>query len=111
MDNKNVFVAIALSMSVLLFWGAFFETPRQEQKLSNNTKVEKSDQVSNIAPNLNPEIIFYTIDGDKVENFFHQLQSSEIKLNTITLKKLNDNELFVDIKDSQTVFQQIEYFC
>ena len=27
MDNKNVFVAIALSMSVLLFWGAFFETP------------------------------------------------------------------------------------
>ena len=41
MDNKNVFVAIALSMSVLLFWGAFFETPRQEQKLSNNTKVEK----------------------------------------------------------------------
>ena len=57
MDNKNVFVAIALSMSVLLFWGAFFETPRQEQKLSNNTKVEKSDQVSNIAPNLNPEII------------------------------------------------------
>ena len=29
MDNKNVFIAIALSMSVLLFWGAFFETPKQ----------------------------------------------------------------------------------
>ena len=57
MDNKNVFVAIALSMSVLLFWGAFFETPRQEQKLSNNTKVEKGDQDNNIVPNLNPEII------------------------------------------------------
>ena len=57
MDNKNVFVAIALSMSVLLFWGAFFETPRQEQKLSNNTKVEKGDQVNNIVPNLNPDII------------------------------------------------------
>ena len=25
MDNKNVFVAIALSMSVLLFWGAFLK--------------------------------------------------------------------------------------
>jgi hypothetical protein len=30
MDNKNVFIAIALSMSVLLFWGAFVETPKQE---------------------------------------------------------------------------------
>ena len=30
MDNKNVFVAIALSMSVLLFWGAFFETPKKD---------------------------------------------------------------------------------
>ena len=28
MDNKNVFIAIALSMSVLLFWGAFFETSK-----------------------------------------------------------------------------------
>ena len=57
MDNKNVFVAIALSMSVLLFWGAFFETPRQEQKIIDNTKIEKRDQTNNIVPNLNPEII------------------------------------------------------
>ena len=28
MDNKNVFIAIALSMSVLLFWAAFFENPK-----------------------------------------------------------------------------------
>ena len=28
MDNKNVFIAIALSMSVLLFWAAFFESPK-----------------------------------------------------------------------------------
>ena len=37
MDNKNVFIAIALSMSVLLFWGAFFETPKQEiRKIPQN---------------------------------------------------------------------------
>ena len=36
MDNKNVFVAIALSMAVLLFWGAFFETPRQVKEGQNN---------------------------------------------------------------------------
>ena len=44
MDNKNVFVAIALSMSVLLFWGAFFETPKKPidpktiKKLNRNLK-------------------------------------------------------------------------
>ena len=36
MDNKNVFVAIALSMSVLLFWGAFFETPKKDSKQQTN---------------------------------------------------------------------------
>ena len=35
MDNRNVFVAIALSMAVLLFWGAFFETPRQVKENQN----------------------------------------------------------------------------
>ena len=48
MDNRNVFVAIALSMSVLLFWGAFFETPKskientltnQEQNLSHDCRL------------------------------------------------------------------------
>ena len=41
MDNRNVFVAIALSMSVLLFWGAFFETPREPTDQQNNQNVEK----------------------------------------------------------------------
>ena len=52
MDNKNVFIAIALSMSVLLFWGAFFETPTS---VKNN---KPSDQILKgasdiITPNLN----------------------------------------------------------
>ena len=40
MDNKNVFVAIALSMAVLLFWGAFFETPRQ---VKESQKLEEQE--------------------------------------------------------------------
>ena len=40
MDNKNVFVAIALSMSVLLFWGAFVDTPKPVNQ--NNKKIEKT---------------------------------------------------------------------
>ena len=41
MDNKNVFVAIALSMSVLLFWAAFFETPRPSNKQSSEQKKKR----------------------------------------------------------------------
>ena len=53
MDNKNVFVAIALSMSVLLFWGAFFETPRKPIDQKNNQKVEEKVQQDTIAPTIN----------------------------------------------------------
>ena len=53
MDNKNVFVAIALSMSVLLFWGAFFETPTKDnQNLKKNSQIEKKTDNS-ITPNTN----------------------------------------------------------
>ena len=41
MDNKNVFIAIALSMSVLLFWGAFFDTPKQEETKNSLKQIEK----------------------------------------------------------------------
>ena len=55
MDNKNVFVAIALSMAVLLFWGAFFEVPRQAEKNSSQQnlqkKVENTDNI--ITPTIN----------------------------------------------------------
>ena len=44
MDNKNVFIAIALSMSVLLFWAAFFETPRNNTKQNPQQKTEQKVQ-------------------------------------------------------------------
>ncbi len=52
MDNKNVFVAIALSMSVLLFWGAFFETPRKTPDQQTNQKIEKKNNQGSIAPTI-----------------------------------------------------------
>ena len=42
MDNRNVFVAIALSMSVLLSGVPFFETPREPIDQQNNQNVEKN---------------------------------------------------------------------
>ncbi len=49
MDNKNVFIAIALSMSVLLFWAAFFETPRPVENIP--AQQQKNENI--ITPNIN----------------------------------------------------------
>ena len=56
--DRNVFVAIALSMSVLLFWGAFFETPKKSSEQQTNQKVEQKNEQSSLAPTINqPQII------------------------------------------------------
>ena len=56
--DRNVFVAIALSMSVLLFWGAFFETPKKSSDQQTNQKVEQKNEQGSIAPTINqPQII------------------------------------------------------
>tara|TARA_B100000965_G_scaffold389119_1_gene394420 strand:- start:15 stop:1712 length:1698 start_codon:yes stop_codon:yes gene_type:complete len=57
MDSRNVFVAIALSLAVLLFWSAFFETPRPIET-GNIVQKEKSDsnkalEGDAITPNIN----------------------------------------------------------
>ena len=60
MENKNVFIAVALSMSVLLFWSAFFETPKptqqtQIEKTQDNNNSQKSDD-NGITPQINTVI-------------------------------------------------------
>ena len=56
--DRNVFVAIALSMSVLLFWGAFFETPKKTSEQQTNQKVEPKNEQGSIAPTINqPQIV------------------------------------------------------
>ena len=52
MDNRNVFIAIALSMSVLLFWAAFFETPRNNTKQNPQQKTEQKVQQNSITPTI-----------------------------------------------------------
>jgi len=78
MDNKNVFIAIALSMSVLLFWAAFFETPRQS---TNNVDNQKKQQrkTNNITPSITENI--------KIE----ELSREESLKNTKRIKIENEN--------------------
>ena len=63
MDNKNVFVAIALSMSVLLFWGAFFETPKNQIEQKTNNQIQEKTE-NTITPNANqaPSINQLTVE-------------------------------------------------
>ena len=68
MDNRNVFVAIALSMSVLLFWGAFFETPRKTVEQDNTQKVEQNNNKSSIAPTINQPIIIKKVTREEAIN-------------------------------------------
>jgi YidC/Oxa1 family membrane protein insertase len=68
MDNKNVFIAVALSMSVLLFWSAFVDSPKPDQ---NQTKIIKNEQIKNkkldsgLVPSINNSNIEQKISRDK----------------------------------------------
>ena len=57
MDSRNVFIAIALSLAVLLFWSAFFETPRPivEKNLTNQKQTQNQEALerNNITPSIN----------------------------------------------------------
>ena len=75
MDNKNVFVAIALSMSVLLFWAAFFESPppASDNKIQQQTKTNENI----ITPNINESLTIDTISrNDSLKNF----ESERVKI-------------------------------
>ncbi len=62
MDNKNVFIAIALSLSVLLFWGAFFDTPKPVNKSSvEEQKIQKKDNSNSITPTINQDLKVETV--------------------------------------------------
>ena len=54
MENKNIFIAIALSMSVLLFWSAFFPAPEPTKRnITNQVKEKNNLTENNILPNIN----------------------------------------------------------
>ena len=68
MDNRNVFVAIALSMSVLLFWGAFFETPRKTAEQNNTQKIEQNNNQSSVSPTINQPLIIKKVTREEAIN-------------------------------------------
>lgn len=102
MDDQKMTISFMISMS--FFWSS----EENLSKLANTiTQIDKEYKLR--GGKMKTEIVFYTIDGYKVEDLFSKIKKDSIKLNTITLKKGGDNQVFVDIEDSKTVSQQIEY--
>ena len=123
MENKNVFIAVALSMSVLLFWSAFFETPKPTQQ----TQIEKTQDVKNnsqksddngITPQINTVIQekevsrTESIQKNKRVNFENNKISGSISLVGGVLDDLsfknykknietNENVVFLNPKDTK----------
>ena len=96
MDNKNVFVAIALSMAVLLFWGAFFETPRQieENQTLGNVQANQNKVQSDITPNINQEQIVKKISRkDALTEVDRVIIENEKVIGSISLKGATFDDL------------------
>ena len=112
MENKNVFIAIALSMSVLLFWSAFVDAPqpveKQNQKLLNgqpDNRIVNND----IVPSINETVIKENISREdslkKTNRIF--LENKKIKgsisLEGATIDDLSFKNYKVDIKSNDIV--------
>jgi YidC/Oxa1 family membrane protein insertase len=121
MDNKNVFVAIALSMSVLLFWGAFFETPKKPIDPKNNQKVEQKSESSTIAPTINQPTVIKNISREdsvkkskrvKIENnsIIGSINLKGAQIDDISFKKHkqevegNENIIFLNPAETENGF-------
>ena len=86
----------------------FWSTEENLAKLANTIiQIDKEYKIR--GGKMRTEIVFYTIDGYKVEDLFKKIGKDSIKLNTITLKQGGDGQVFIDIQDSKTVSQQTEY--
>ena len=112
MENKNVFIAIALSMSVLLFWSAFVDSPqsvkKQNQKVSNSVQENKITD-NNIVPNIDSTIVKENISRDDSLKKTNRilLENNNIKgsisLEGAVIDDLSFKNYKVDIKSNDTV--------
>ena len=97
-----------LTVTFMISLSFFWSSKANLQKLAN-TLLQINKEYKTRGGKFKLEIVYYTIDGEKVENLFKKIDKNMVSWNTITLKKGGKNQIFVDIEDSKTVSQQIEY--
>ena len=111
MDNKNVFIAIALSMSVLLFWGAYFQPQEQINKSSTQQlqNLNEKKTSTNITPNISQTIetnlitrkdSINSVERIKIENdnIIGSISLQGAIIDDVSFKKYKQN-----LKDKQNV--------
>jgi len=117
MDNKNVFIAVALSMSVLLFWSAFFDPPlpnENETKIVKNKQVESTELDSGLVPNIDELKVEQKISREDAIKKTNRvlLENNKIKgsislegaiINDLSFKNYRKN---IDTQDSVIFFNQ-----
>ena len=86
MEGKNIVIAIALSLSVILFWEAFMTVPNKEVNKSYNTQNQKKssgelknqDIANEITPSINQTKVSSVITREESIN-----SSERIKIRNV----------------------------
>ena len=111
-NNKNVFIAIALSMSVLLFWGAFVETPKVEKESPLQKKqLQQQRNSDTISPNItqSQEIEIISREGSIAKEKRIKIENNNI-IGTISLKgALVDDVSFKNYKQNLKENNNVEF--
>ena len=102
MSGQRLNISFMISLS-------FFWSSRENLLKLADTINSINAEYKNRNGTENVRIIFYTIDGYRVEEYFSKIGKNKITLNTITLSFNGENQVEVDIKDSKTVSKQTEY--
>ena len=99
-DNLNINMMISLS---------FFWKDKQFLKSLANTILSIKDLYYQKDLQGDVYFNFLTIEGHHLKKLFSE-RGNQIKLNNIYIRKVSDNEVFINIKESKTVKDQTEYF-
>jgi hypothetical protein len=103
-DMSNGKMTVAFMISLSFFWESkeILTSLAKTIQLIHKRYKERGGK-------FKTEIVFYTIDGYKVEKFFQEEKSKVFKEGSINLRLVGENQVFINISDSKTVFNQTEY--
>ena len=102
MSSQTLNITFMISLS-------FFWSSRENLLLLADTINAISKEYRKRSGDKEIKIVFYTIDGYKVEDYFSSAGKNKVNWNTITLSFDGETQVEVDIRDSKTVFKQTEY--